>query len=54
MKWAIRYVYNGGKDEKTEVFTAKHATAALDMARKKHPSWSIDRITCKNIPGETA
>ena len=51
MKWAIRYVYNGGKSEKkTEVFTTKHATAALGMARKKHPSWSIDRITCKNIP----
>ena len=50
MKWAIRYVYSGGKSEKTEVLTAKLATAALDMARKKHPSWSIDRITCKNIP----
>ena len=45
MKWAIRYVYNGGKDEKTEVFTAKHATTALALAKKKHPSWSIDRIT---------
>ena len=50
MKWAIRFVYNGGKDEKTEVFNAKHATDAMDKAKKKHPSWSIDRITCKNIP----